>query len=410
MKEKMQEKITWVKNTLPKTDCARSLAYLTGDALRQVQRFHQSFPQYAVTPLVSLKNLAARLGVKGIYVKDESWRFGLNSFKVLGGSLAVARYIAGQLGKDLASLDYSALVSDETKKRLGDITFYATTDGNHGRGVAWAANQLRQKCVIYMPAGTSASRLENVRKENAQATIVDMNYDDAIRFCKEQAAKDPHGVIVQDTDWPGYEDIPAWIMQGYGTVSFEAHQQLLDAGVEKPSHVFAQAGVGSFSGSVHGYFANAYPQNPPVMCNVEAAVADCLARSVRAGGNLVAVGGDMPTIMAGLACGEACNLSWQILRNHSSYFISIGDWVTARGMRTLGAPLPGDERVISGESGASTPGLVFTLLQDAEYRGFRDELQLNASSEILVISTEGDTDPEGYRRIVWDGAYPSLSA
>ncbi|MDR3312426.1 MAG: diaminopropionate ammonia-lyase [Spirochaetaceae bacterium] len=401
----MKEKITWVKNTLPKTDCAQSMTYLTEDAMLKVQRFHHSFPQYTVTPLVSLKNLARALGVKGIYVKDESFRFGLNSFKVLGGSHAVGRYIAAELGKDLSELDYPTLVSDQTKERLGNITFYATTDGNHGRGVAWAANKLRQKCVIYMPAGTSPSRLNNILREGADASIVDMNYDDAIRYCKTQVEQDRHGVIVQDTDWPGYGDIPAWIMQGYGTVSWEAHNQLRSAGVERPTHVFAQAGVGSFAGSVHGYFANAYPGQQPVMCTVEAAVADCLARSVRAGGTLTAVGGDMPTIMAGLACGEACNLSWGILKNHSDFFISIWDWVTAVGMRMLGAPLPGDTRIISGESGASAAGLVFTALRDAAYAGLRDELGLNGDSEILVISTEGDTDPDRYRRITWDGAY-----
>jgi diaminopropionate ammonia-lyase len=232
-----------------------------------------------------------------------------------------------------------------------------------------------------------------------------MNYDDAVRYAKEQAEKDPNGVIVQDTDWPGYVDLPAWIMQGYGTVSFEAHNQLLASGVKRPTHVFAQAGVGCFAGSVHGYFANVYADNPPVMCTVEAAVANCLSRSVEAGGTLVPVGGDMPTIMAGLACGEGCGISWQILKNHSRCFVSIYDWVTARAMRTLGAPLDGDPRVISGESGASTTGLVLTVLQDSDYRDLRDALGLNADSVVLCISTEGDTDPDRYRKIVWDGAY-----
>jgi len=218
------------------------------------------------------------------------------------------------------------------------------------------------------------------------------------------AEADPQGVIVQDTDWPGYEDIPAWIMQGYGTVSFEAHRQLLAAGYERPSHIFAQAGVGSFAGSVHGYFANVYRGDMPMICTVEAAVANCLSRSAEAG-KLVPVGGDMDTIMAGLACGEGCNLSWQILKNHSTYFFSLWDWVTARGMRTLGAPLRGDTRIIAGESGAAPAGLVLSLLQDDDYAAIRAEMGLGADSVVLVISTEGDTDPDRYRRITWDGAW-----
>jgi diaminopropionate ammonia-lyase len=406
----MQEKITWVKNTLPKetktAEYARSMGYMTTDEARKVNRFHMSIPRYEPTPLVSLPALAARLGIKALFVKDESKRFGLNSFKVLGGSWAMANYIAGKLGLDPARLTYEALTSAETKARLGQVTFYSTTDGNHGRGVAWSAKRLGQKCVIYMPKGSSRSRLENIRAEGAEATITDMNYDDAVRYAASQVKKDFSGVLVQDTDWPGYEDIPAWIMQGYGTVSFEAHNQLLAAGVARPTHIFGQAGVGSFDGSLHGYFANAYKDDPPLMTTVESSAADCLARSAAAG-RLTAVGGDMPTIMAGLACGEACGISWQILKNHSSFFVSIPDWVTAKAMRTLGAPLPGDERVISGESGASTTGLVLSVLQYAEYAGLKEALGLDGNSVVLTVSTEGDTYPEQYERIVWDGEYAS---
>jgi diaminopropionate ammonia-lyase len=391
---------------MPKGDGAESLALLTIDEMKKAHRFHTSFPQYSETPLVNLKNLAKRLGIKGFYVKDESYRFGLNAFKVLGGSYAIARYIAQKLNKDIAELGFDTLISDETKKKLGDITFYTATDGNHGRGVAWAANKLRQKSVVLMPAGSSQTRLANILKEGADASITNLNYDDAVRLANEKASADPNGVMVQDTAWDGYEEIPSWIMQGYGTMSFEAHRQLQGYGVTRPTHIFVQAGVGSLAGSVQGFFANVYRDNCPVTTIVEASAADCLYRSAKEN-KLVAVGGELKTIMAGLACGEANTISWRILKNYSSFFVSAPDWAAAKGMRLLGAPLKGDERIISGESGAVPSGLAAAILENDDCRELRESLGLDADSVILAFSTEGDTDPEKYRDIVWDGEYPS---
>jgi diaminopropionate ammonia-lyase len=367
-------------------------------------RFHCGFPQYQETPLVNLSHLAAYFGVKGILVKDESFRFDLNAFKVLGGSYAIAKYIAKQLGN--ADIDYNALVSDETKRKLGDITFYTATDGNHGRGVAWAANRLRQKSVVLMPRGSSRARLENILKEGAEAEITDLNYDDAVRLANKRASRDPHGVMVQDTAWEGYEEIPGWIMQGYGSMSCETFNQLQSYGIERPTHIFVQAGVGSLAGSVIGYFANMFPDNPPVTVVVEASSADCLYISNLAG-KLVGVKGNLSTIMAGLACGEGNTISWEILKNYAQYFVSAPDWVASRGMRVLAVPLKGDTKVISGESGAVTSGLLFTLLRDAEYKDFRDALGLDGNSVSLLFSTEGNTDPEKFRDVVWDGEFPS---
>jgi diaminopropionate ammonia-lyase len=249
-------------------------------------------------------------------------------------------------------------------------------------------------------------RLQNILMEGAEAAITDLNYDDAVRLANKRAAADPEGVMVQDTAWDGYEEIPGWIMQGYGSMSFETFGQLKKAGVERPTHIFVQAGVGSLAGSVVGYFANLFPDNPPVMSVVEASAADCLYISSLAG-KLVGVKGDLNTIMAGLACGEGNTISWEILKNHARFFVSAPDWVAARGMRVLAVPLKGDEKVISGESGAVTAGLFFTLLRDEEYRGFRDALGLNADSVVLLFSTEGNTDPERFRDAVWDGEFPS---
>jgi diaminopropionate ammonia-lyase len=385
---------------------------MSGAEIEKAFEFHRSFPQYSETPLVNLSRLAAYFGIKGIYVKDEYFRFDLDAFKVLGGSFAIAKYIAGQLGKDIAELGYDALVSDETKRKLGDITFYTATDGNHGRGVAWAANRLRQKAVVLMPKGSSQARLQNILKEGADASITELNYDDAVRLASKMASKDPHGVVVQDTAWDGYETIPGWIMQGYGTMALEAYTQLKASGVERPTHIFVQAGVGSMAGAIAGYFANLFPgasaggANPPVVVVVEASAADCLYISSLAG-KLVGVKGNLHTIMAGLACGEGNTISWEILTNHTKCFVSAPDWVASRGMRVLAVPLKGDTKVISGESGAVTAGLLFTLLRDAEYKDFREALGINADSVVLLFSTEGNTDPEKFRDVVWDGEFPS---
>lgn len=365
--------------------------------------FHKSFPQYSVTPLTRLTNLASYLGLKRLYVKDESYRFGLNAFKVLGGSYAIAKYISKELGRDVSEVPYSVLTSEKLREEFGQATFFSATDGNHGRGVAWAANRLGQKCVIRMPKGTTQTRLENIAKENATVTIEDMNYDECVRLAASEAENTPRGIIVQDTAWDGYEEIPTWIMQGYGTLATEADEQLAADGA-RPTHIFIQAGVGSLAGAVIGYFANRFKENPPVMVVVEAGAADCLYRSALKGdGNRIDVTGDMLTIMAGLACGEANTVSWDILRNHADAFVSCPDWVSANGCRIYGAPMRGDTQVISGESGSVTMGLVHALMTKPEYKELKEALKLDENSEVLLVSSEGDTDPGRYREIVWDG-------
>lgn len=360
--------------------------------------FHQSFPEYAVTPLADLKNLAGALGVAGIYIKDESRRFGLNAFKVLGGSHCLGRYIGRRLGGGLP--DYAALVSPETRARLGELTFVTATDGNHGRGIAWTANRLGQKSVVYMPAGSAAERLENIRALGADASITDRNYDGAVRLASERAEENGW-ILVQDTTWPGYEEIPTWIMQGYTTMALEAVRQLGDA---RPTHVFLQAGVGAMAGALTAFFVHYYGKNRPKIIVVEPDKADCFYRSACVG-EPRAVGGAMDTIMAGLACGEPCTIAWDILRAYADWFVSMPDWVAAQGMRVLGNPLGGDPCVVSGESGASTAGLVTELLRSPARAALREQFGLDSASRILCVSTEGDTDRRNYRGIVWDGAF-----
>lgn len=395
--------IKWAGNTMPKTDDAQ-LSVMALEEVKKARTFHESFPQYSKTPLAKLSKMAEYLGLKEVYVKDESYRFGLNAFKVLGGSFAMAKYIAKETGRDVSELDYETLTSDALRKEFGQASFFTATDGNHGRGVAWAANRLKQKAVVYMPKGSTKTRLKNIQAEGAEATIEEVNYDECVRMAAAAAAKTKNGVVIQDTAWDGYEEIPSWIMQGYGTMALEANEQLMEAGCDRPTHIFVQAGVGSLAGAVQGYFANRYPDNPPKVVVVEADAAACLYKGAKAGdGKEHIVDGDMQTIMAGLACGEPNTISWDILKNHVSVFAAAPDWVAAKGMRMLSAPLKGDPQVISGESGAAGFGVLACIMTMPEYKELKDALGLDGSSKVLLFSTEGDTDPDRYKEIVWDG-------
>lgn len=378
-------------------------AFLTEAAARKVRTFHQSFPMYAPTPLEDLSETARCLGLGAVYVKDESRRFGLNAFKVLGGSFAIGSYLAEKMDMDMSDVSYDLLISDETKAKLGDITFVTATDGNHGRGVAWAASRFRQKSVVYMPKGSALERLNNIRAEGAEASITDTNYDGAVRLASSQAAS-KGWVVVQDTAWEGYEDIPARIMQGYGTMGLEAYEQL----PQKPTHIFLQAGVGSMAAAVAGLFASVYGEERPVIVIVEPDKADCFYRTAEANdGTRHIVTGDMDTIMAGLACGEPCSIAWDILADCADHFLVCPDYVAAKGMRILGNPAGNDARIISGESGASAFGCVAEIMTNPELSRIRERLGLNRDSRVLFFSTEGDTDRENYRAVVWDGRYPS---
>ena len=404
----MKEKIKWVANSMPPSE-DRQLSIMSLSNVAKARFFHSTFPQYSITPLARLDGMAQYLGLGGLFVKDESHRFGLNAFKVLGGSFAMARFIAKMVDRDVSEMTYHYLTSEQFRQEFGQATFFTATDGNHGRGVAWAANKLGQKAVVHMPKGSSRSRYDNIAKEGAKVTIEEVNYDDCVRMAAAEAAQTEHGVVVQDTAWEGYEEIPAWIMQGYGTMASEAAEQLRQLSVNRPTHVFVQAGVGSLAGAVVGYFANLFPNDPPKFVVMEAGAADCLYQGALAGdGAPRIVGGDLQTIMAGLACGEPNIISWDILRNHVSAFVSCPDWVSAKGMRMLGAPVKGDPRVISGESGAVGMGLIAALMEGDAYKELREAIGLDRFSQVLMFSTEGDTDPEKYRRILWDGEYPTV--
>ncbi len=383
----------------------RAIQRFRMENVQKAVAFHKSFPEYSMTPLVQLDALAEAIGVSKVFVKDESYRFGLNAFKVLGGSYAIGNYIARRLQKDISELPSPVMASAEVKEALGPLTFITATDGNHGRGIAWTANRLGQRSVVYMPKGSSLERLHNIQALGAEASVTDVNYDDAVRLANAAAEKNGW-IMVQDTAWEGYEEIPGWIMEGYTTMAYEAIEQLCG---EKPTHIFLQAGVGAMAGAVAGFFANLYPgDEKPIITIVEPHRANCLFRTAQADdGHIHSVEGDLNTIMAGLACGEPCTIAWEVFRSYADNFVSIPEHIAAKGMRILGNPAGGDRKIISGESGAAALGFVAEVMENHALAGLREQLGLCADSKVLCFSTEGATDRTAYREIVWDGRYPS---
>ena len=242
------------------------------------------------------------------------------------------------MNEDISKLPFSVLTSKEIKKKLGDLTFITATDGNHGRGVAWMAKHLQQKSVVYMPKGSSQMRLKAIQAEGANASITDLNYDDAVRLANKKA-KENNWIMVQDTAWKGYEKIPLWIMQGYSTIMSEIIEEL-EKFKEKPTHVFLQAGVGSFAGAMQALLTEIYGSEKPITIICEPHGANCIYNSFKADdGKPHNVTGDLKTIMAGLACGEPNTISWEILRDYSNFALSCDDSISAKGMMVLSAPL-----------------------------------------------------------------------
>ncbi|QDP99866.1 diaminopropionate ammonia-lyase [Lysinibacillus fusiformis] len=372
----------------------------TEEQVNRVERFHRTYKKFENTPLRSLDTLASFVGVHHIFVKDESYRFGLNAFKVLGGIYAIGQYVARMIDKNIDELSFEELKSPAVKEQLGDVTFISTTDGNHGRGVAWAARELGFKARIYMPAGSAEERLQNIKNEGAYAEITSMNYDDTVRYTSN-LAKDNDWVIIQDTMWEGYEEIPLWIMQGYTTLVKEVVEQLDKA----PTHVFLQAGVGSFAGAVVAYLTQSYAQEITFVL-VEPYAANCYYESFKQGdAHFVTVGGDMQTIMAGLACGEPNPMAWEILKTYTKIGMCCHESVAATGMRVLGNAIGTDTRIIAGESGAAPFGCFYELMTNDHYAELRHTLQIDKQSRVLFFNTEGNTDVENYRNIMWHGDY-----
>lgn len=354
--------------------------------------FHKTLPNYQPTPLHNLGSLANNLGLQAVSVKDESQRFDLNAFKILGASWAVAVSLAEYYDLPLAEINYDELRSCRSKSQL---TFVTATDGNHGRGVARAAAWFNHQAVVYLPDGASEQRVLAVQKEGARADVLDMNYDQAVRHAHEMAEKH-NWILLQDTAFKGYKKIPQLIMEGYETIIYELKEQMANP----PTHIILQAGVGSFAAAMIRGFAKCFDCRPQIII-VEPQQAACYYHSSLQQDNQPhAVEGPLDTIMAGLACGEPSVIAFEIINKQARAFFSVDDEIARRGMRILASPLNGDAAVVSGESGAVGIGLLHQLCTNEQYQSLRAELKLNKEASVLCISTEGATDSASYNSIV----------
>jgi diaminopropionate ammonia-lyase len=398
--------LQWIANSLVAGTADGKLLDILfpAEASEEAQKFHHQIPGFGATPLKRLSALAARIGVKEILVKDESLRLGLNAFKVLGGSFAIYKHLQ-KMHKKEQPLAYDEIRSHKLYPNGEAMVFVAATDGNHGIGVAWAARELGYQAIIYVHQHTSRARIDAITRQGARVVVVPGTYDDAVRQAGTDAKKNSWQVI-SDTSWEGYQEIPRWVMQGYTTMLAEARQQMAADGIRQPTHVFVQGGVGALAAATIGYFKQLYYNNPPCFIVVEPEAAACLYSSCRiADGQPHSFPGKLDTIMAGLACGDPSPLAWNILRDYADVFVTCKDLVAAHGMRVYGAPVGDDPRVISGESGAVTLGVLLAL-QEAQNEALRQLLGLNKDACVLLINTEGDTDPEDYLKIVWNGRFP----
>lgn len=364
-----------------------------GKALDLARREITAWPGHRATPLHDLRGLAAAIGVGELHFKDEGTRFGLGSFKALGGAYAVgrllSRLIAERTGRPVKTAD---LAAGAFREMVRGITVTCATDGNHGRSVAWGARMFGCQCVIYIHETVSEGRKAAIERYGAQVVRTPGNYDDAVRQADADARRFGRHLI-SDTSYEGYMDVPRDVMQGYGIMAEEALKQL--AG-QAPTHVFLQGGVGGMAAAVCGYFWERFGAARPITVVVEPEKADCLLRSARAG-KPVAVHGELDTMMAGLACGEVSLLAWEILREGADAFVAVPDEAAIASMRLLADAPFGDTPVVAGESAvAGLAGLLGAMASPAA----REVLRLDASSRALLFGTEGDTDPVLYREII----------
>lgn len=375
---------------------ARRSEILGADALALAQRELTQWQGYAVTPLHSLPALAQAMGVASVHYKDEGSRFGLGSFKALGGAYAVARLLCRELGAKLGrTLTTQDLLTPELRALCGGITVTCATDGNHGRSVAWGAQLFGCQCVIYIHATVSEGRKEAIAQYGAQVVRTAGNYDDAVRQA-DLDAKQYGRFVISDTSYPGYMEVPRDVMQGYQLMVEEAAQQL----PERPTHIFVQAGVGGLAAAVCGYFWERDAGDRPIYVVVEPDKADCLTQSAKAG-QLTAVTGDIDTLMAGLACGEVSHLAWEILEKGTDAFCVIPDDAAVAAMRLLAHPLGNDPVIVAGESAVAG---VAAAIAASQSDAARQMLGLNADSRILFFGSEAATDRALYEQLVGESA------
>lgn len=355
---------------------------------RAPQAFHRKLPGYAESPLVSAPEIARALGVGSVLLKDESSRLGLPAFKILGASWAVYRALEERIGGFAPWESIDNLRSQLNPLR--PLTLSAATDGNHGRAVARMAKLLGFDATVYVPAGTTQARIDGIASEGAPVTIVNGTYDEAVARSAEDAGE--RCLVISDTSWSGYEDVPRWVIDGYSTILWEIDDQLRERGEAAPDLVAVQIGVGALATAVVTHFRQ--PGQQPKIVGVEPLRAACMLSSIEAG-QIVSVPGPHDSIMAGLNCGEPSMLAWPIVSTGVDLFVAVDDERAREAMRLLAT-----SGVVSGETGAAGLAGLLELLDGPTQSDIRRSLNITDQTSILLFITEGATDPEAYARIV----------
>jgi diaminopropionate ammonia-lyase len=351
---------------------------------------HRRLPGYRPTPLRELPELARRTGVASVHLKDESQRFGLPAYKVLGASWATLRLLERMAGHSLEPWD----TLDDLRRGLaplGPLKLITATDGNHGRGVARVAGWLGFAAEIFVPEGTRAARIEGIAREGARVTVVAGTYDDTVARAAE--SRGPDTLLVSDHGWPGYEEIPTWVAEGYQTLFQEIEAQLMEQGAPEPDLLLVQIGVGTLAGAMVARYRGTHAR--PLIVGVEPTGAACALLSVEAGAPVMIHAGADASIMAGLNCGTPSTAAWPLLRDGVDAYVAVEDEQARQAMRHLAS-----EGVVSGESGAASAAGLVELMTGKGSEPVRDAMGIGPRSRVLLISTEGATDPVSYRSIV----------
>jgi diaminopropionate ammonia-lyase len=359
--------------------------------------FHRRLPEYEPTALIDLPELARELGIGSLLVKDESERFGLPAFKILGASYAIYRVVVERLGAEPVWETVEEL-RDKCKVLL-PMTLSAATDGNHGRAVARMAALLGFEASIYVPEGTTTARIAAIESEGARVTVVQGDYDAAVRKSAEKEG--PSRIIVSDTSWPGYEEIPKWVIDGYSTIFSEVADQLADRRQPTPDVIIIPVGVGSLAASAVNWFKDGTRQPVPHIVAVEPADANCVLESVR-GGDLTTVAGPHRSIMAGLNTGTPSKVAWPVISWGLDVLVDIDDEWAKSAMRELAGV-----GLTAGETGAAALAGLLALVSGPDASSLRRACKLDSDTSVLLICTEGATDPAAYEQIV--GVMPATA-
>jgi diaminopropionate ammonia-lyase len=356
---------------------------------RSPLELHRRLPSYEPSPLRSAGSLARRLGVSTVWVKDESLRLGLPSFKILGASWGIYRALEARFGP----FDSWQAVDDLASQlaRRAPLGLAAATDGNHGRAVARMARLLGLQARIFVPKGTARARMEAIRSEGAHCDVVDGSYDDAVARSAEEEGE--RCLVISDTSWPGYEDVPGWVIEGYSTIFWEISDELARRREPEPDAVVVPVGVGALGAAAARHYRQRGATRPALVA-VEPIGAACVLASVEAGGR-VTIPGPHDSIMAGLNCGTPSIVAWPDVSRAYDLYIAIEDDTARDAMRALA-----QEGMVAGETGAAGVGALLEIIERPEADETRSHLGVSRDSRILVLCTEGATDPQAYEEIV----------